>query len=285
MRSLIDFITRFHHWIILLFLEGLSFTLLFQFNRYHNSVWITTANAVVGQVNEWESRVLRYVTLGKTNRDLMRRNIILEQNNKALTRQLELLTHDSTAAERHLALQMRAVRLVEADVITNSVLRRNNFMTINKGAADGIEPEMGVLCGTGVVGIIYMTSEHYSIVQPILNSHSNISCRLRGSAYFGYLRWEGGSPLHAVLDDIPRYARFKKGDIVETSGFSSVFPAGIFVGRVEEIENSDDGQTYKLIIRLGTDFTRLQDVSVAMQRFHIELQELEQQADSVANLN
>ena len=117
---------------------------------------------------------------------------------------------------------------------------------------------------------------HYAIVLPLLNSRSRISCRLRGTSFFGYLKWDGRHPLYAYLDDLPRHARLKVGDIVETSGFSSVFPAGIFVGKVEAIDDSEDGLSYKLRVHLGTDFARLHDVCVVKQQFHDELQELEQ---------
>ena len=179
---------------MLLLLEGLSFVLLFQFNHYHQSVWVTSANGVIGRVYAWENSFLSYITLGQSNRDLMRRNLILEHNNEELRRQLAFLHHDSTLTERLQAERLSGIDFVEARVISNSVLHRNNFLTINKGEADGVRSEMGVVCGTGIVGIVYMTSPHYSIVQPLLNSHSRISCRLRGSKYFGYLRWEGGSP-------------------------------------------------------------------------------------------
>ncbi len=282
MRALLDFLTRYHHWFLLIVLEGLSLGLLFQFNHYHNSVWMTTANTVVAHVAAWEEGVLRYWHLGQTNEDLMRRNLMLEQKNERLTRYIATLTHDSTWTERRQADLLSDVTLLPAKVVTNSVLRRDNFITINRGEADGVKPEMGVVCGTGIVGIIYMTSKHFAIVQPLLNSRSRISCRLRDSQYFGYLKWEGGNPLYAILDDIPRHARFKEGDIVETSGYSSVFPSGIFVGKVSKIENSDDGLSYKLRVHLSTDFSRLQDVCVVQQHFQSEIHALEQQADSLA---
>lgn len=284
MRALLDFLTKYHHWLILIVLEGFSFVLLFQFNHYHNSLWVTTANNVVGRIYAWEENALRFIHLGEVNEALTQRNLTLEQNNEVLSERLALLTHDTTYAERIMAERMTGITLQPARVITNSVLRRNNFITIDKGEADGILPEMGVICGTGIVGIVYMTSRHYAIVQPLLNSRSNISCRLRGSSYFGYLRWEGGSPLYAVLDDIPRHARFKVGDSVETSGFSSVFPAGIFVGKISAIENSSDGLSYRLKVHLSTDFSRLQNVLVVTQEFHQELHDLENKADSVARL-
>ena len=281
MKTLLDFLAKYYHWLIFFILEVVSFVLLFQFNHYQNSVWLTTANAVVGRIDLWERSVLNYLTLGQVNEQLMRRNLLLQQNNDELQRRLAELTHDSTQTEQLLAKRLQGVRLLPAKVVTNSVMRRDNYITISAGEADGVEPEMGVVSGTGIVGIVYMTSRHYSIVMPLLNQHSRISCRLRDSQYFGYLRWEGDNPLHAVLDDIPRHARFKVGDIVETSGFSSIFPPGIFVGRVRAISNSDDGLSYKLKVLLGTDFSRLQDVCVVAQEFQTEVSELEQRADSL----
>ena len=282
MRSLLEFIAKYYHWFLFVILETVSLMLLFQFNHYQGSVWLTTANEVVGRINTWEQQALRYVNLGRENEDLMRRNIVLEQNISVLTDQLARLTHDSTVTERLQAMRMASLHTIPAKVVTNSVLRRNNYLTIDVGAADGVEPEMGVVCGTGIVGIVHITSEHYSIVMPLLNSHSSISCRLRGSQFFGHLKWDGGHPLFAILDDIPRHARFKVGDIVETSGFSAVFPRGIFVGKVEKIENSDDGLSFKLRVHLGTDFSRLQDVTVIAQEFHSEQTDLEHKADSLA---
>ena len=283
MRALLDFLVKYYHWLIFIALEGISLVLLFQFNHYQNSVWLTTANTVVGRINDWEQQALRYMTLGEVNEALTQRNLLLEQNNRALAQHINELSHDSTRSERLQADRLEGIKLIPARITTNSVMHRDNLMTINVGEADGVLPEMGVVSGTGIVGIVFMTSPHYSIVLPLLNSRSNISCRLRGTKYFGSLKWDGAHPLYAILDDIPRHARFKIGDIVETSGFSSVFPAGLFVGKVKTIENSDDGLSYKLRVQLSIDFARLQDVCVVAQKFQAEIKDLEQRADSLMN--
>lgn len=264
-------------------LEGISFVLLFQFNHYHNSVWLTTANTAVAQVHAWEQEAIRFIHLGEVNSILTERNLRLEQQNTALREKVMELTHDSTYTESYQSELLAGVQLISGKVVTNSVMRRDNYITISLGESDGVKPEMGVVSGTGIVGIVYMTSSHYSIVMPLLNSKSNISCRLHGTRYFGCLKWDGNDPLYAVLDDIPRHARFNVGDMVETSGFSSVFPAGLFVGKVSAIENSDDGLSYKLRVHLSTDFARLQDISVVAASFHDELNQLEQKADSLSN--
>ena len=154
-------------------------------------------------------------------------------------------------------------KLIPAKVVSNTLDKANNLITIDKGRADGVEKDMGVACGTGVVGVVYMASSHYSVVIPVLNVRSSrISCAIRGRGYFGYLQWYGGDPSVAYVEDIPRHARFKRGDWVETSGYSAIFPPGILVGKIEKIFNSADGLSYRLKVRLTTDFGCLRDVVV-----------------------
>ena len=281
MKALLEFLSKYNHWILLVVLEGLSLMMLFQFNHYQGSVWATTANVVVGKVNEWEQGMLKFITLSQENQQLARRNVVLEYNMNEMSRKLVELTHDSSYTELKQRERLEGVNLIPARVVTNSVTKRDNFMTINKGEADGVRKEMGVVCGTGVVGIVYMTSEHYSIVMPLLNQRSRISCRLRGTGYYGLLRWDGRHPLYVLLDDIPRHAHSKVGDIVETSGFSDVFMPGIFIGKVARVEDSEDGLSFQLRVHLGTDFANMQDVFVVSQKFQPELKELEQDLDSV----
>ena len=96
----------------------------------------------------------------------------------------------------------------------------------------------------------------------MLNRQSNISCTIKDRGYFGYLHWDGGYTDMAYVDDVPRHARFRKGDYVVTSGYSEVFPAGIMVGQVKYVFNSADGLSFRLKVKLATDFGKLRDVCV-----------------------
>lgn len=280
MRNLLDFLNKYSYWLLFIVLEAISLLLLFRFNLYQGSVWFTSANTVAGRILEWEADALSYIELGEQNKQLVQRNYMLERKMEELTRRLERATHDSTYAELRQAELLKDFKTIPAEVVNNSVNKRNNYLTINKGEADGVKPEMGVVCGTGIVGIVYLTSPHYSVVMPLLNGKSNVSCRLRGTDYFGYLCWEGRSPLSLSLGDIPRHARLKVGMVVETSGFSAVFPAGLFVGRVKEIANSEDGLSYKLKVNLGTDFARLRDVCVLATPNRAEIDSLQRNVET-----
>ena len=153
-------------------------------------------------------------------------------------------------------------------------------MTIDKGRADGVKPDMGVACGNGVVGVVYLVSDHYAVVIPVLNaSSSRISCAIRGRGYFGYLQWYGEDPAVAYVEDVPRHARFKLGDWIVTSGFSSIFPSGVLVGKIEQAYNSRDGLSYKLKVRLSTDFGCLRDVCVISDKSIAERAALQKAAE------
>ena len=262
MRNLLEFLSRHNHWFVFVLLEVLSLTLLFHYNSYQGSVWFTSANAVSGKVYEWNSAVTQYFSLTDVNRQLTQRNVYLEREVEMLAEQIRKTQKDTTAVERMQQSVMRQYSTIPAKVVSSSLDKANNLITIDKGSADGVRKDMGVVCGTGVVGIVYLTSEHYSVVIPVLNAQSNISCSIRGRGYFGYLHWNGGSPEYAYIDDIPRHAHFKLGDYVVTSGYSAVFPPGVRVGKILHVFNSADGLSYRVQLRLSTDFARLRDVCV-----------------------
>ena len=263
MRNLIAFFKQYSHWVVFLLLEVVSAVLLFQYNSYQGSVWFSSANAVMGKIMEIDAWMGTFFSMGDANQDLTARNIQLEQEVAALREQLtEMQRRDSAWKPSAQEQLLSAFKTIPAKVVGNSVSRPDNLITINKGTADGVRPDMGVACGTGVVGIVYMASAHYAVVLPVLNARSNISCRIRGRGYFGYLHWNGGLSDQAFVDDVPRHAKFEEGDTIETSGYSDVFPPGILVGHIMKSHDSKDALSYRLQVKLSTDYARLRDVSV-----------------------
>lgn len=261
MRNLIEFLAKYNHWFLFVILEVISMVLLFRFNNYQGSVWFTSANYVTGKVLDARAEVESFFSLSALNEQLTQRNVYLEQRLRTLEERLYDNEHpaDSSFVD---SLGIKGFKVIPAKVVDNSIDKADNFVTINKGSADGVRPDMGVACGTGVVGIVYLVSDHYSVVIPVLNSKSNISCAIAGRGYFGYLHWSGGSSNIAYVDDIPRHAKFRLHEKIVTSGYSSVFPPGVLVGEILHIFNSADGLSFRLQVKLSTDFSRLRDVCV-----------------------
>lgn len=262
MRNLLEFLAKYNHWFVFLILEVVSMVLLFQYNSYQGSAWFSSANAVTGKLYEWDANVETFFSLTKVNQELTQRNAYLEQEVQKLSDSLVCVTKDSSIYHHDQFALLRNYRLIPAKVVANSIDKPGNLMTIDKGSADGIHKDMGVISGTGVVGIVYLVAEHYAIVIPVLNTKSNISCMIQNRGYFGYLRWKGGVSDLAYLEEVPRHAHFKLGDYVVTSGYSAVFPPGVRVGRILHVFNSADGLSYRVQLRLSTDFARLRDVCV-----------------------
>jgi rod shape-determining protein MreC len=262
MKNVIAFIAKYNHWFVFVILEAISAVLLFQFNSYQGSVWFSTANVAAGKIYAWNSEIESFFSLTKVNEELTQRNIYLEHQVTQLSNRISKLTDDGSFLHSNQLQLLANYKLIPAKVVTNETNKRDNLITIDKGAADGIKKDMGVVSGTGVVGIVYMTSPHYSIVIPVLSSQSNISCTIEKRGYFGYLHWNGGPSSLAYVDDIPRHAKFRRGDNIVTSGYSSIFPEGIMVGKVGYVFNSADGLSYRVQVHLSTDFGRLRDVCV-----------------------
>lgn len=286
MQNLIAFLTKNFHWLVFLFLESICVVLLFRYNSYQGSVWISSANAVAGKVYEWQSSVEQFFRLNDRAWQLDHRNMELEQRLWRARQQLLDLQQDTAAVDSTLLSVLDNLQLISAKVVSNSLNRHDNLMTIDRGSIDGVQPDMGVISGMGLVGVVYMVSNHYAVVLPILNSHSRISCAIRGSGYFGYLMWDGHNPTEAYMEDVPRHAQFDKGAWVETSGYSSIFPPGITVGQITDIGNSVDGLSYRLKIKLSVDFGCLRDVSVITDKSFSERFQLMMAArDSMALAN
>lgn len=262
MRNLLAFLAKYNHWFVFILLEVICFVLLFRFNNFQGSVYFSSANAVAGKVYEYNSSVTTFFNMSQSNKKLSERNLILEQQVRALTQYIATHHGDSLAMEQCQKQALAGFKLIPAKVIQSTINREDNLITIDKGKADGIHEDMGVACGTGVVGVVYMASDHYSIVLPVINVNSNISVMIRKRGYFGFLHWKGTPSDIAFVDDVPRHARFAIGDYVVTNGYSSIFPPGIMVGKILHVFNSSDGLSYRVQLRLSTDFGKLRHVCV-----------------------
>ena len=236
--------------------------LLFQNNPYQHHVYLTSANRVCSAVYGVFNNVTSYFHLHEINEDLHNRNALLEMEVINLRNQLnsvKLMLPDSTAA---MAASEHGFDFILAHVISNSISQPQNYITINRGSLDGIAPEMGVIDQNGVVGIVNVVGPHSARVISLLNPQFRLSCKVKGSDFFGSLVWDGKDAYHAVLEEMPKHVKFAKGDTIVTSGYSSVFPKGMLVGCVQRVYNSANGMSYRLKVKLSTNFGNLRDVCV-----------------------
>ncbi len=269
MRNLLNFFIRYSAWFVV------SCYLLFQKNPYQHHVYLTSAGTVASGIYDVTSNITGYINLRDINEDLQRRNAALESEVIALRHQARLLCQNIMQDSLKRVDSLSRFDFVIASVINNSVIRPYNFITINKGSADGIAPEMGVMDQNGVVGVTNVVSAHHARIISLLNPNFRLSCKLRGNDAFGSLVWDGKSPSEAILEELPKQVKFKTGDTIITSGYSAMFPEGIPVGVILGSTRGEDDNFHTLRIQLLTDFTTLSTVKVISNRDIVEISQVE----------
>lgn len=271
MRNLWLFLIRYNaiFWFILFFV--ISIILVVRNNNFQRSSFISSSNVIIGsyykQVNSWKS----YLSLNETNEELAAENVMLRQQIQ------NLLQADTSADTVHIvdSIEQGRYAFIVANVANNSVHKKNNYLTLDKGSADGIEKGMGVITSNGVVGVVLQTSLHFSSVQSLLHPDTRISVTLDSSEVIGSLVWGSSiDPRYGVVRDIPNHVQVKKGEKVYTSGFS-LFPAGIQVGKIVETGITSGESFLDLKIELSTNFSNLHHVYVVKDLLIREKEELE----------
>ena len=160
-----------------------------------------------------------------------------------------------------------------ARVVINSTNSLHNYLVIDKGRKDGIEPDMGVISSNGVIGIISTVSENYSFVISLLDISQKLSGRIASSDAAGTIMWDGRSIHRITLTEIPLHIRFNRQDTVSTSGFSSLFPADIPIGTIES-STQIQGTHHKIEVKLFQDFSTLRFVNIVRNNHRKEIDSL-----------
>lgn len=278
MNNLFQFLYKHIHWIVFIALEIICFVLLFSYNSFQGSVYLSTANDVTARLLNGKDKVTSYFGLAGKNYALAEQNARLQQRIVELEMLYAQHRLDSLAETEAVKRVWRTgYHITPALVIDKSVNKMDNYITLDRGTLDGIAPEMGVMGIDGVVGIVYKCTERYSLVMPLLNSDSYTSCKVLGSKDIGILQWHGTDPRYATLHDLPRYSNVALGDTIVTSGNSSFFPEGVMVGVVEEANPSADGLYMNLKVQLCTSFAQLEHVFIVSKMDAEELMTMQEQ--------
>ena len=165
---------------------------------------------------------------------------------------------------------------VDGEVVFNSINRRDNYYTINRGSRQGVSSKMGVIAPKGIAGIVINTTENYSLVQSILSVNKiKISASLKKSGYFGTLSWKGDDTRTMTLSDIPKYVPLKVGDSVVTDGKSSIFPQGIMVGTIAGYKVDSKTGFWDISVELSEKIGKLSTVYIVRNLKKSEVQKID----------
>jgi rod shape-determining protein MreC len=316
MRNLLAFLLRYQGIMLFVLLEVVSFYFFLTNSSYQRAAFFNSANAYLGVLLERRTEVADYFRLAELNKQLLADNAQLRYKlyppdfsrreadslpvgrdtlgrivyrhlrplpvpagQNPATQNSELKTQNSGRPDTLLlgATRQATRPLVAARVINNSLREVDNYLTLNVGSADGVQPDRGVIAAGGVVGKVQAVSQHYARVTSVLHSKLQIAAQIKRDGTICSVRWpEGMDFAHALVDQVQRQTRVVRGDTIVTSGYNAVFPPGVFIGTVESVltEPNKDFLTVKL--RLGVDFSRLTYVYVVPAPPSMERDSLEQ---------
>lgn len=258
MKTLFDLIWRNHYVVLFVAIQSFCVYLIIQNNRYQHASFFNSSNAAVAKINEGVTYFKEYIHLRENNQ-------LLADENSRLRNLLSAMSQvkDTVKATVTDTLLKQQYTYITAKVVNSSTTLPNNFLTINKGTADGIKPEMGVICGSGVVGIVQQVSEHYSTVMTLLHTKSKVSAKINTNGFYGSLVWGEESTSHeSILKDIDKTVPVKKGDTISTTEFSALFPSGIMIGKVIESKLNPGSNFNAIKVGLSTNFDNLTYVYV-----------------------
>ena len=269
MQQLIYFFQKFKYFLFFLLLQFIALTLIFNNLNFQNSKYVNSANALTGGLYSKVSDMSDYFSLKATNTQLIEENTLLRNflNQKTNTSfKVDSIVIDTVK-------YYQKYTYTSAKIINNSYSKAFNFLTINKGTIAGLSKEMAVVNGKGIIGFTDNLSPNYGRIQSILNKNTKINARLK-NGYFGTLQWNALDYNTVQLIDIPRQAPVKIGDTIETGGKSAIFPEGILIGKVIEI-NNDNAVDNVINVKLFNDMSVIGPVYVIKNLQKVEIKRLE----------
>ncbi len=276
MSVLLNFLSKNSRFLLFLFLQMLALFFTFNRNIYHNSAIEGKVISFTGFIDDKIANVTGYFNLKKENERLLEenkqyRNMFLGKTLKIKPEFVEM--QDSTKYKQR-------YYYTTADIVSNSITRTNNYLIIDRGTAQGVGSDMGVITSTGVVGMIVNSTKNYSKVMSILNKNTRINARLKSSKYYGTLSWEGEDPRLMRLSDIPKYVGVKVGDTIETDGKSRIYPEGILIGKVSSKIIDEETGNWNISVELFQDMGNIQKVYIVNK---LDKEEIKSLKDSITN--
>lgn len=279
MQRLFLFFYHYRAFFTFLFLELVCAWLIIGNNPYQGARFFNSSNGLVATLNNVSHGVREYFLLRQINSTLAEENAQLRSKFEAMN-QRQYLAPGSVAVIDSTFITPDSVVVnqfdfISAKVVSNTVNRFTNFLTINKGSQHGVQPGMAVISAVGTVGKVRTVSKHYSVVTSILHVDVQVSALLKRTGHFGTVQWDGINPDYVKFKFIPRHVQPVKGDSVFTSGYNAIFPEGIMIGQIDDIQLTDE-LFYDLTVKLAQDFRKLSYVEVVKNSLKHELDSLEQ---------
>lgn len=234
-------------------------------------IWFNRmSHRVMGALWGGTETIRNHFNLQKQNDQLREENFRLSEELRALKDAGEMLTEEAELVKG----SGSRFTYIPATVVKLSKNSSHNYIILNKGRADGVKPNSGIISSLGVVGVVSAVDEHFSYGLTLMNSKISVSARVGRTGIVAPLVWDGVHTDRAYLSDLPLHYEIPEKDTVRTSGFSSIFPPDIPIG-VTGLSNMMNGSTNRTEVFLFQNFSALRYVTVVNNPVRDEITSLE----------
>jgi len=275
MKTLVLFIWKHSFFFLFLLLEGIASMLIVSNNSYQRSGFINASNGFTASILSFSNNITHYIGLVDANEKLAAENARL----RSLLPQ-SYLKIDSTHTQIMDSIHQQLYRYQDAEIISNSFQKRNNYLILNKGRKEHIKPMMGVITDNGIVGIVKDVSENFCTVMSVLHSKLALDVKIKNNGYTGTLVWKGGDYTIGNVQNIPSHVHIHKGDTLLTSGNSSIFPEGIMVGTIQDFSLNQGDNFFKINLKYSVNYNKVKYVYIVDNVVKEELIELKNQTEN-----
>ena len=271
MERLFKFIYQYRAFFTFLLLQLFCVWMVVENNQYQSTRYFNSSNQIAASIISTSQNIKEYFSLRDINVELANENAQLR---KKLDDREQLLQDLELTRIKNVSIINR-FEYISAKVINNSVSQYKNFITIDKGIANGIKPGMAVISLRGAIGKIKSVSDHHAVLISLLNIDDHVSSKIKRTGHFGTVQWEGTDSRLIDLRYIPRHVQPLVGDTIVTSGYNAVFPEGILIGIIKEVKLSEESPFHQIKVELAQDFGSLAFVEVIKSNLKAEQDSVE----------
>ncbi|MEP6647484.1 MAG: rod shape-determining protein MreC [Saprospiraceae bacterium] len=261
MNNLLLFIFRYSAFLLFVLLEIVALILIVRYNEDQRAIFLNSSTVFTGKLYKMADKAYKYGHLQTTADSLASENAKL----KAEVFNMERTFQHMSGKEKPLdSCILEPFKIISASIINNSINERNNHFTLDRGTNDGIRNGMGVISPHGIAGIVEESNGQYATAISVLHSAARISASIKRNNFFGSLVWKATNPEYMILEAIPRQADILIGDTIITSGYSFIYPRGIYIGTVHRFWTEGGSNYYTVEVKLQEDIARLDRVYVVV---------------------
>jgi rod shape-determining protein MreC len=273
MYNVIQLLVRYGAHILFVVLEILCFYFIISYNKSQKDIFLNSSNVYAAKIANQQAKIVQFTNLKNQNDSLLHENATLIENLISIEYSTDKIPDADSIYTRY--------SLIPATICNSTLNLRNNHFTLCKGSREGIRKDMGVISShQGIVGIVRNVSPNFAHVMSLLHSQTKISCAIKNRKGHGSLVWKNTDPMRMTMESIPKHEKIAVGDTVITSGYSTLFPRGILIGKIEKYTVPAGNNSYEITVRLFNDLNNVRYVYVIQNRFGEEQSKLEREVNN-----